>query len=363
MSKAKKQRAEEGLPPGPPPFAYAVNEAGGVAVIRKAEGEALREAFERRAGGESTGQIADWLNRQGFKTKSGNPFTAHAMKDIFNCRFYTGVVLYKGREHTGQHEALITQDLFDRVQARRSMGPRRRKVWGATGLLQGKLSCGNCGSPLQSDRHRFGTPMYRERHALPCLTNERSIVSRTFDDQMEQIICSMELPGQWQERMATLATAMYDGPSLTELEEDRRRLGVAYLNRGFSDRAYKARLSDLDARIARANAVVPPTYAEAAALFQKIPNLWKEATAEERRRLLSPLIERVYVDMELKLVGAITPSPAFRALLQCAVQKSGSNVVLVSKDDMESLGVWSWWRRGRIELPVQKKYVRDLLQA
>jgi hypothetical protein len=110
-------------------------------------------------------------------------------------------------------------------------------------------------------------------------------------------------------------------------------------------------------------AVVPPSYEEAAQLFENIDSLWKEATPEERRKLISPLIERVYVDLELKLVGAITPTPAFRALLQCAVQKSDSPVWVGSQEEMESLGVWSWWRRGRIELPVQMKNVRDLLQA
>ena len=67
--------------------------------------------------------------------------------------------------------------------------------------------------------------------------------------------------------------------------------------------------------------------------------------------------------MDLKLVGAITPTPAFRAVLMCAVQKSRSEVVLVSPDEQERLAVWSWWRRGRIELPVQKKSAQDLLQA
>ena len=84
---------------------------------------------------------------------------------------------------------------------------------------------------------------------------------------------------------------------------------------------------------------------------------------EERRKLVSPLIERAYVDMELKLVGAITPTPAFRSLLKCAATKSDSPAWVGSLDELESLGVWSWWRRGRIELPVQKKHGRDLLQA
>jgi hypothetical protein len=108
---------------------------------------------------------------------------------------------------------------------------------------------------------------------------------------------------------------------------------------------------------------LPPSMEDALQLFQNIEILWKEATPEEKRRLLAPLVERVYVDLDLKLVGAIVPTQAFRALLSCAVAKSLCEVVLISLDDQERLEVWSWWRRGRIELPVQKKNGQDLLQA
>ena len=57
------------------------------------------------------------------------------------------------------------------------------------------------------------------------------------------------------------------------------------------------------------------------------------------------------MDLDLKLVGATVPTPAFRALVQCAVRKSPSAAVLVWQDELERLGAWSLWRRGRICLP------------
>ena len=172
-----------------------------------------------------------------------------------------------------------------------------------------------------------------------------------FDDQIAKVFTAIELPNAWRERMAKLATSGYEGPSVRELQEKVRKLGIAYVDGVFGDREYKARKQELEVRIREASAVVPPSYVEAAELFENIDGLWKEATGEERRRLLSPLIERVYVNLELKLVGAIVPTPAFRALLQCAVRTSRSELVLVSQDELERLDVWSWWRRGRIQLP------------
>src|SRR5688572_18869909 len=102
-----------------------------------------------------------------------------------------------------------------------------------------------------------------------------------------------------------------------------------------SDSKYKHLKAELEDQLKQASAVVPPSHVEAAELFQNIEILWKEATPEEKRRLLAPLVERVYVDMELKLVGAIVPSQAFRVLLSCAVEKSRAGLVLISPDEQE----------------------------
>ena len=121
--KSQRQRADTGLPIGPIPFGYVPGEPGEAPVVEPEEGEAVREAFAARAAGQSNGAIAATLNRRGFRTRKGHLFTAHALKDLFNCRFYTGVVTFRGEEFSGQHEALIASELFERVQARRA--PRR----------------------------------------------------------------------------------------------------------------------------------------------------------------------------------------------------------------------------------------------
>ena len=74
-----------------------------------------------------------------------------------------------------------------------------------------------------------------------------------------------------------------------------------------------------------------------------------EATPEERRKLISPFIERVYLDVDSRLIGAIAPVAAFRTLLDKAMARAESTaVMLLSEDDTERLKVWSWWRRGRV---------------
>jgi site-specific DNA recombinase len=363
VSKSARERAQTGIPVGPVPFGYRRLGDGAIPQQVESEANALVDAFRARAAGTSMGDIARSLNDSSFVTREGKAFTAHALRDILENPFYHGMIRYRHEVYAGKHLPVVSKELFDRVQAQKGPVKAPRKVWGSAGLLQGMIACGNCGSMLQSDRHRFGGPMYRERHANVCETNGRSSVAGIFDDQIAKVFGAIELPASWRDRMAKLTTRGYDGPTMHDLQEKRRKLGIAYADGAFSDREYKARKVEIDDRIRAASAVVPPSYVEAAELFENIEVLWKEATGEERRRLLSPLIERVYVNMELKLVGAIVPTPAFRALLQCAVRKSRSDLVVVSQDELERLGVWSWWRRGGFEPPVQKKNVQDLLQA
>jgi site-specific DNA recombinase len=351
VSKAQRYRASIGLPMGSVPFGYRTPDPGGVPQIEQMQAAAVHEVFERRAEGESTGSLANWLNDRGLKTLKGGIFTAHAIKDMLNCRFYLGKVSYHTEEYQGQHEAIVSEELYERVQARRKFRAITRTVVGPKGLLQGMIACGQCGRGIQSDRHRYGGAMYRERHSHECVTNGRSIMAGRVDDQVKEILTSVELLPEWRKEMARLAVVNKEGPDSKELQEKRRRVSRAYAEGAFSDAEFQAKLDEIDAQLRLTNPIELPTLEEAAQLFESIPQLWEEATPEERRKLLSPLVERVYVDIECSMIGAIRPVLAFRQLLEGAMARAESSAaMLLSEDDAERLEVWSWWRRGRVHL-------------
>ena len=282
----------------------------------------MRRAFGGRANGDTTGTIADWLNSQGFKTRKGGIFTSHAVKDMLDCRFYLGKVIYNDQEYPGQHEAIISEYLYQRVQSRKQHRTITRTVQGPKGLRQGMISCGNCGKGIQSDRHRYSGAMYRERHSHECTTNGHSMMALKVDQQIQDILTSVELHPEWREKRARLAVADQKGPDPKELQERKRRVSRAYMAGGISDAEYQVKLADIDASLRLTENVELPTLEEAAQLFGNIPQLWEEATPEERRKLLSPFVERVYVDMECSTIGAIVPATAFRRLPGGAMSKA-----------------------------------------
>ncbi|MCK9485565.1 MAG: recombinase family protein [Dehalococcoidia bacterium] len=107
----------------------------------------MRFAFGCRAAGESYGAIARTLNAEGLTPRGKNAiFTPFAVKDMLVNRFYLSYVRYQGVELVGQHEPLVEEEMYERVQARRGKGRTSRQPYGLSGLLRGRIYCGHCGS-------------------------------------------------------------------------------------------------------------------------------------------------------------------------------------------------------------------------
>jgi len=315
VKKAQKQMTESGLPVAAIPFGYKRQLEKGLPPIKvDQEVKVVIEIFQRRADGHSNGEIAAWVNSQNFQTRDGNFFTPHAIKDILNNQFYCGFVKYNKKLYPGKHEAIISEGLFQRVQSRKQTRNIIRDVHGPKGLLQGIVVCSTCGNRLHSDRKSQKLPMYRERHAHECPTNETSIMAEVIDKQVATVVHSLQILPDWKQQMAQLAATNYDGPKPEDLKEKRRRLGKAYANEAFGDTEYEMRLAEIDRQLEQASVTTPPDVEDAVQLFSNLPMLWNEATMDERRSLLKTLVELVYVDIKTKRVTAIKPTPAFRVL-------------------------------------------------
>jgi site-specific DNA recombinase len=73
------------------------------------------------------------------------------------------------------------------------------------------------------------------------------------------------------------------------------------------------------------------------------------------------MLDAVYVDdKEEKRIVAIRPKPPFRPVFQVATTKEGSGVILLNgpPESHPEAPSCFWWRWGRVELPVQRKWSR-----
>ena len=196
------------------------------------------------------------------------------------------------------------------------------------GVLAGIIKCARCGNSLHAERGRESRAMYRERHGRECLTNRRSLMAHAIDEQIGAILCSLELPADWRNRIAGY-TADTGERSVESLHESRQRLARAYADGGFSLVEYEARLAAIDSEIRHASGTTPLEADEVAALLGELPALWGEATPDERRRLVAPVVERVFVDVETKRISGLVPMPGFRTLLGAGMQKTADHAAVL----------------------------------
>lgn len=351
--KAQGERARAGLPVGLAPFGY--RNEGGRAVTDPAAAAAVRDAFERRAAGQSYQAIADALNEGGYRTRRGNVFTGFAVKDMVANRFYLGLVPYMGQEYPGQHEAIVTSDLWHRAASRKE--PRRiSTVRVAHGALAGRVRCVHCEQPLWSDVMPNGRPIYRERHRRPCRTLGRSVSAGRLDQEMGDVFGAIRLsPEALQTALEATRRTLATSEDLDRLQDAKRRLARAYAVPGaFTEAEYEIRMADIDARLRAALWTAAPPLEEAYALVRDLPALWGRADEQERRELLGAAVEEVYVDIERRAVAGFRPVPGLEALLRAAVETaaarngSGAGVVLVETRGIVSLtpppvhgGIWA----------------------
>ncbi len=132
------------------------------------EARAVRELFEMRSRGASLSELSRWLRREGFRpVRGGDKFTPQTIRDMLRNPIYAGKVRLGDELISGQHEALVSDDLFEQVQAlwRRTVDSNRGRPGG---LCRGLARCAECGSAMNAWYGPKGEPYYR------CQAHQRS---------------------------------------------------------------------------------------------------------------------------------------------------------------------------------------------
>lgn len=134
---------------GATPLGYAIG-ADKKYVIDPAGAKIVQEIFQRYADGYSAKQIVEYCNAQGYRTAKKSLFNKNSLRTMLTNDKYMGVYRFGDVIHENGMPAIISKELFERVQVRfkhnfkvRAKGKARDNY-----LLTAKLFCGHCGSPM-----------------------------------------------------------------------------------------------------------------------------------------------------------------------------------------------------------------------
>jgi site-specific DNA recombinase len=132
-------------------------------VVNQAEAKVVRMIFERFASLGSATIVARVLQAENIRNKRGKHIDKGGIYRLINNRVYLGEAVYKGASYPGEHEAIVSQQLWDAAHAVLKESPRARAVKTrdrSPALLKG-IIFSSSGAAMTPTFTRKGDRLYR----------------------------------------------------------------------------------------------------------------------------------------------------------------------------------------------------------
>ena len=183
---------------GPVPLGYDVRDRK--LVVNTEEAEQVRHIMQLYLALGTVPLLAEELNAKGYRTKvqrrTGGPhrggciFRRGTLYHLLSNRIYRGMIVHKGKAYAGEHEAIVDEDLWDRVEAqlaKNASGSSRRKRQQNPSLLIGKVFDGE-GRAMTPSHAQNGKKRYRYYVTRP-EDVDGSPACRVNAHDLEQLVC------------------------------------------------------------------------------------------------------------------------------------------------------------------------------
>lgn len=303
----RKKRAEEGLwyGTGNLPFAYDYDEKKGILVPNKEKVEIVNKMVELYLQGMPMTQVGALFGLQD-----------QTVRSIFTSPVGLGKIPYKDEIFEGQHEPIMTQETYDKLQQK--MKERTLTYKHANYLLAGKIVCGKCGAKYRYQK--AGTSSIR-LYCYSQQTSKKNLIKdancdnrRYYDYEIEDYVIkdliSMSLDeskfrhnmnmndinvsqaridriAQIDKQVVNLLDYISEGIAVEETKEKIRKLQEEKekIQKELSDEKAKERKSE--------NLKV---------VISDLNTAWKTMTFEEQRNIVLEVIDKVVVnDNEIQI--------------------------------------------------------------
>lgn len=257
------------------------------------------------------------------------PFTRDTVRAMLSNPVYAGFVAYYSTHEAGekggkplqgtkrkkpvnifegQHEALVSLDLYRRVQTlRRNRGHRTTAEQNPTRgyPLTGLLFCSAAHRPLRGIPANQGRQRYYVdklcQNILPREQwHQKNLRADHLEAQVAEMVGRLQLPAAWRERI--LAYVVYtDGTDELErekfaLRERLQRARELYEIGEYSRLKFEQVCAECRSQLAALVPEAGPLGHEAAAWLDNWPVLWASLTADEMKTLLAHIFTAIYVN-------------------------------------------------------------------
>ena len=142
-------------------------------VINESEAKTVRMIFERFVSLGSASKLARALQAEGVTNKRGRRIDKGFIYKLINNRVYIGEAVHKGTAYPGEHTAIISKELWDRLHSILQRSPRERRAENRStseALLKG-LIFSNSGAAMTPTYTRKGDRLYHYYISMDAIQN------------------------------------------------------------------------------------------------------------------------------------------------------------------------------------------------
>ena len=185
-------RLNQGIYPFEAPTGYLDTGKGKCKLIDPVQGPFVRMTFELYAT-KRYGLItlSEHMDKAGLRNKRNKKVCINSLSLILNNPYYMGIIRVKGQSFQGHHQALISPNLFKRVQAILK-GKSNQKLIKHDFKFKRLIKCKGCGYTLIAETQKGNT--YYRCHSKNCITKglreqsiERTLINKLSAVQLHRI--------------------------------------------------------------------------------------------------------------------------------------------------------------------------------
>ena len=289
------------------------------------------------------------LAKYGFVDKYGRAYSKKRIEDILKNPIYMGKILYEGELYDGKHEAIVSPELFYRVQLM-FKDTRKTRTHNVQFTYSNYLTCAKCGYAmvgiLKHGAHKSGDYIYYHcSNYAKIHTKEKNIRQDLIDEAMQEIIDSFNIPDETLKRIkeqvfsAISNLQAYEYKSIEELNKQYSKLTDIISNSvkqklcGELDiddlthkelmKKWQAEKDDIGNKISNLSANSKDTITRMTILADfanRLPELYLKATVEEKRLILATITDKIVFNEDTNTLS-VKLKPVFEHLRQIKLQK------------------------------------------
>ena len=339
-------RLKQGLWPLKAPIGYVDTGRGKVKATDPVKAPLVRQAFKLYATGSySLDTLSEKLLELGLTNRDGKKLSKNSLHKILRNPFYTGLMKVGTTKevYQGKHTPLVSQKLFDDVQATLAGNGNPQKTKHDF-LFKRHITCKHCGYGLYGETHK-GFIYYR-CHTKGCTTKciKEEIISDTFDSILHSIVLPDKITALVQKRIEdkeqTDQSSRASQLKTIELQINNTqhtldKLTDAYLEEMIDKAEYMKRKESYLKKIndyenQRDSLKKKPAISKNLELLGSLLASYKSASVEQKRQLLKILTSNRQVDGKNPLFTMKTPYWALinsHSVLQCDHHRDQARII------------------------------------